>query len=132
MVDRNARPGDNLWQWLFGAGEERIAQFTEEFLGNPRVRDALAGAFRRAARTKGQVDRNMEMLLAALNVPSRRDFDKLYAKVEALQGSLVNLSIKLDRLAAQAQRETEAKAAAPAKKAKRAGAKRPKSDAAKS
>lgn len=129
MVDRNAKPGDNLWQWLFGAGEERIGQFTEELLGNPRVRDALAGAFRRAARTKGQVDRNMEMLLAALNVPSRRDFDKLYAKVEALQGSLVNLSIKLDRLAAQ---QAEAKVAPPVKKAKRAGAKRAKSDAGKS
>ena len=123
MVDRNAKSGDNLWQWLFGAGEERIGQFAEEMLGNPRVRDALTGAFRRAARTKGQVDRNMEMILAALNVPTRRDFDKLFAKVEALQGSLVNLSIKLDRLAAQ--RETEAKSA-PAKKAKRASAKRPK------
>jgi hypothetical protein len=124
MVDRNAKSGDNLWQWLFGAGEERITQFAEEMIGNPRVRDALAGAFRRAARTKGQVDRNMEMILAALNVPSRRDFDKLYAKVEALQGSLVNLSIKLDRLAAQ--RATEAKSA-PAKKTKRASAKRGKS-----
>ena len=121
MVDRNARAGDNLWQWLFGAGEERVTQFTEEFLGNPRVRDALAGAIRRAARTKGQVDRNMEMILAALNVPSRRDFDKLYAKVEALQGSLVNLSIKLDRLAAQ--REAEAKAAT-AKKTRRSPARK--------
>jgi hypothetical protein len=128
MVDRNAKSGDNLWQWLFGAGEERIGQFAEEMLGNPRVRDALAGAFRRAARTKGQVDRNMEMLLAALNVPTRRDFDKLYTKVEALQGSIVNLSIKLDRLAAQ--RDAELKAP-PAKKAKRAGTKRAKGDAAK-
>lgn len=100
MVDRSARSGDNVWQWLFGAGEERLGQFAEEVIGNPRVREALAGAFRRAARTKGQVDRNMEMILAALNLPTRRDFDKLYTKVEALQGTLVNLSIKLDRLAA--------------------------------
>jgi hypothetical protein len=100
MVDRSARSPDNVWQWLFGAGEERLGQFAEEVIGNPRVREALAAAFRRAARTKGQVDRNMEMILAALNLPTRSDFDKLYAKVEALQGSLVNLSIKLDRLAA--------------------------------
>jgi hypothetical protein len=103
MVDRSARSGDNVWQWLFGAGEERLGQFAEEVIGNPRIREALAAALRRAARTKGQVDRNMEMILAALNLPTRRDFDKLYAKVEALQGTLVNLSIKLDRLAAAQQ-----------------------------
>ena len=120
MVDRSTRSGDNVWQWLFGAGEERISQFAEEVIGNPRVREALAGAFRRAARTKGQVDRNMEMILAALNLPTRRDFDKLYAKVEALQGSLVNLSIKLDRLAAaQARSEPVAKPEPGAKAGKR-------------
>jgi hypothetical protein len=113
MVDRSTRSGDNVWQWLFGAGEERIGQFAEEVIGNPRVREALAGAFRRAARTKGQVDRNMEMILAALNLPTRRDFDKLYAKVEALQGSLVNLSIKLDRLAAAQQSTPRGPAAKP-------------------
>jgi len=119
MVDRNARSGDNVWQWLFGAGEERLSQFAEEVIGNPRVREALTAAFRRAARTKGQVDRNMETILAALNLPTRRDFDKLYAKVEALQGSLVNLSIKLDRLAA-----AQAAKPAPAAKRRRTGAKK--------
>ena len=35
MVDRNARSGDNVWQWLFGAGEERLSQFAEEVIGIP-------------------------------------------------------------------------------------------------
>jgi len=61
----------------------------------------------------------METILAALNLPTRRDFDKLYAKVEALQGSLVNLSIKLDRLAA-----AQAAKAAPAAKPRRSGTKK--------
>src|SRR5262249_36515433 len=131
MVDRNARSGDNVWQWLFGAGEERLSQLAEEVIGNPRVREALAAGFRRAARTKGQVDRNMEMILAALNLPTRRDFDKLYAKVEALQGSLVNLSIKLDRLAAAQAAKPEsttkpeqASKPEPAAKSRRSGIKK--------
>lgn len=103
MVDPRTRSGDSLWQRLFGAGEERLGQVAEDLLSSQTVRDALASTFRKAARTKGQVDRNMEMILAALNLPTRRDFDKLYAKVESLQGSLVNLSIKLDRLVAQQQ-----------------------------
>jgi hypothetical protein len=121
MVDRGTRSGDNVWGWLLGAGEERLGQFAEEVIGNPRIREALGAAFRRAARTKGQVDRNMEMILAALNLPTRRDFDKLYAKVEALQGSLVNLSIKLDRLAAAQQ---SAKPAPPPAKPRKSRAKK--------
>jgi hypothetical protein len=67
----------------------------------------------------------METILAALNLPTRRDFDKLYAKVEALQGSLVNLSIKLDRLAAaQAAKPAPAPKPAPAAKPRRSGTKK--------
>src|SRR5262249_12019304 len=75
-------------------------QIADELLANQRVTEALAAALSRAAATKGKVDRNMQMLLAALNLPTRQDFNRLANKVETLQGSLVNLNIKLDRVLA--------------------------------
>lgn len=98
MTDR--RSPDNVWQWLVETGEETVSQVAGEVLQNPRVTEAFAGALRRAAETKGQVDKNLERLMAALNVVSRSDHEKLVSKVEALQGSLVNINIKLDRILA--------------------------------
>lgn len=109
MADR--KEPDSLWQRLVGAGEERLGQFAEEILSSPHVTEALAGALRRAARTKGQVDRNMQAVLSALNLPTRGDLARVVNKVEALQGSLVNINIKLDRLLAE--RDAAKRAAAP-------------------
>jgi hypothetical protein len=39
-----------------------------------------------------------------LNLPSKADYNRLLAKIESLQGSLVNLNIKLDRLLAERER----------------------------
>jgi hypothetical protein len=108
---------ESLWQRIVGAGEERLGQFAEEVLANPRVTEALSTALKRAAQTKGQMDRNMQVLLGALNLPSRADFNKLTSKVEALQGSLVNLNIKIDRLLA----DREAKKRSPARRTAREG-----------
>jgi hypothetical protein len=40
----------------------------------------------------------MQTVLGLLNVPSRRDLMKILTKLEAIQGSLVNLNLKVDRL----------------------------------
>ena len=118
MADR--KQPDSLWQRLVGAGEERLGQFAEEILSSQHVTEALAGALRRAAHTKGQVDRNMQAVLSALNLPTRADLNRVVNKVEALQGSLVNVNIKLDRvLAAQAAAQAAVKAAPPASRAPR-------------
>jgi hypothetical protein len=90
---------------LFGLGEEKLARFAEELLSNPRVADAFSAALRKAVETKGHVDRNMQLVLGLLNLPSRADLTRLLTKIEAIQGSLVNLNLKVDRLlAAQGQR----------------------------
>ncbi|MGH7802874.1 MAG: tryptophan 2,3-dioxygenase family protein, partial [Candidatus Binatia bacterium] len=74
----------------------------EELLSNPRFAEALGKTVQAALETKGRVDRNMQTVLSLLNLPSKSDYKKLATKIEALQGSMVNLSIKLDRvLAAQ-------------------------------
>ena len=83
---------------LYGFGEERLGRFAEELLSNPRVADAFSAALQRAFETKGRVDRNMQMILTLLNLPSRADLNRLVSKLEAIQGSLVNLNLKVDRL----------------------------------
>ena len=90
--------------WIVETGEQRLMQFAEEQLANPRMAEAFSSALQRAAQTKGQVDRNMQVLLGLLNVPSKADYNRLLSKIESLQGSLVNLNIKLDRLLAERER----------------------------
>jgi hypothetical protein len=58
--------------------------------------------------TKGRDDRNMQTVLGLLNLPSRADYRKLATKIEALQGSLVNLNIKLDRMLAEQEKIAKA------------------------
>jgi len=95
-----ARREPTLLSWIVEMGEARLLQFAEELLSNPKMADAFSAALQRAAKTKGQVDRNMQMLLGLLNMPSKADYNRLLSKIEALQGSLVNVNIKLDRLLA--------------------------------
>lgn len=53
-------------------------------------------------------------MLGLLNVPSRADFAKLLTKLEVIQGTLVNLNIKVDRLLAAERRRRRAERAATA------------------
>ena len=99
----------NLLQWIVDRGEETLGQVLDEVVRRPGVSDGIARVAKRAVRTKGQVDKNVETLLHLLNLPSRADYHKLLVKIEHLQGSLVNLNMKLDRLMA-------AQAAPPAKR----------------
>jgi hypothetical protein len=84
-------------QWLLERGEEAVGQILGDLLGRPGVSDGLAKMAKGAAHTKGRVDKNVETLLHLLNLPSRADYQKLLVKIEHLQGSLVNLNMKLDR-----------------------------------
>ena len=90
---------------LYSRGEEVVGVFLEELGRNPKVREQLGKTVERAVHAKRQVDRNMQTILSALNVPSRADYSRLLAKLDALQGSLTNLSIKLDRVIAQQQQK---------------------------
>jgi hypothetical protein len=113
MSAKTSHEPTGLLQWLFERGEETAGQILEELFRNRAVSDGVAKTIRRAAQTKGQIDRNMQTFLALLNLPSRADYSKLLTKIETLQGSLVNLNMKLDRLLAA----SAPKPAAPRKKA---------------
>ena len=102
----------SILQKLFSLGEDRMNKLLEELMSNPRFAEALGKTVQAALETKGRVDRNMQTVLSLLNLPSKSDYKKLATKIEALQGSLVNLSIKLDRILA-AQKPAAAPANGP-------------------
>jgi hypothetical protein len=102
-----------LLQWLYERGEATVGQVLQDVVGRPGVADGLTKMMQRAAKTKGQVDKNVETVLHLMNLPSRADYHKLLVKIEHLQGSLVNLNMKLDRLMAGQQRPQRKKKIVP-------------------
>lgn len=105
MAAKTSHEPQNLLQWLYERGEHTVGQVLEDVLSRPGVTDGLTKVVKRAAQTKGRMDKNAETLLHLLNLPSRADYHKLLVKIEHLQGSLVNLNIKLDRLLAAQERK---------------------------
>jgi hypothetical protein len=95
---------------LFERGEEVVGVFLEELGKNPSLREQLGKTVERAVDAKRRVDRTTQTVLSALNVPSRADYNRLLAKLEALQGSLVNVSMKIDRVLANQQHAPSAPA----------------------
>jgi hypothetical protein len=83
---------------LFELGEGTLGRLAEELLSNPRIAAAFAQALTKAMEAKGTVDRNIQSVLRLLNVPSRSDVTKLATKLEAIQGNLMNLNLKVHRL----------------------------------
>jgi hypothetical protein len=79
-------------------GSEAFTWLAEELLSNRHFTEALTRAVQKGLETKGRIDRNIEMVLRLLNLPSRADLTRLATKLEVLQGSLVNLNLKVDRL----------------------------------
>ena len=108
-----------LFEKMYEVGEENLARFAEEVISNPAFSDTVDQTLRNAAEAKGKVDQNIAALLELLNLPSKVDYDKLLAKVETVQGTLININMKLDRLLAA--QEKKLKRMARAKPASRAG-----------
>jgi hypothetical protein len=81
--------------------EKRLYEFLGEVgdrIGAERVQNILETAITGAARTKKAVDKNVESLLSIANIPSRREYDRMRIKLDALQGSVVSLSRSVEEL----------------------------------
>ncbi len=69
-------------------------------LGAERVSELLGATLVGAAKTKASLDKNIENLLALANIPSRGDYQRMQQRLDSLQGSVMNLTRKLNALAA--------------------------------
>lgn len=94
-----------LFEKLYEVGEENLARFAQDVLSNPAFSDSMDQTLRNAAKTKEKVGQNIAALLALLNLPSKADYDTLLAQLETVQGSLVNVNMKLDRLLAAREKK---------------------------
>jgi len=103
------REEPDVLRWLYERGDETLGQLLRDLARGRGLGDGVSRMVERAAKTKGRMDKNTETILHLLNLPSRADYNKLLLKVEHLQGSLVNLSMKLDRLVAAQEKKTSQK-----------------------
>ncbi len=106
---------EKLVSKLLHMSEEGLQSFFNEVMADDGLRRALGRAGERFMANKNRFDRNVETLLDFVNIPSKRDVRELKARLDHLNGQVVNLSMKLDRLLAQPEK------AAPAPRAKRRG-----------
>jgi len=90
----------SLFEKLYEASEEQASRFAKEMTSHPSFSSVIEKTLRNAMEAKGKIDKNVGQILSLLNVPSKADYNKLLTKIETLQGSLVNLNIKIDRLTA--------------------------------
>lgn len=87
---------------------KKLSGLAEDLLSNPLFAQAFASALQKGLETKGAFDRNVANVLWLLNLPSRADLNKLQTKLDVLQGSLVNLNMKVDKLLAAEKRRRRA------------------------
>lgn len=91
---------ESLFSKIKQMSEEGLTSFFGEVMSNERARRALGRAGERFMANKKVFDRNMETFLDFVSIPSKRDVRELKARLDHLNGQLVNLSIKLDRMLA--------------------------------
>ena len=91
--------------------EEGVSSFLNELMANEAWRRRLGRAGERFLANKQSFDRNVETILDFVNIPSKRDVRELKTRLDHLNGQLVNLSMKIDRMLAESgSGVTEAKA----------------------
>ncbi len=88
---RASKGASGVGDWISGVANT---------IGVDRVGNVIGGAIDGAAWTKATVDRNIEGLMSLASLPTKRDYHRLLTKIDSLQGNLVNVSKKLDRLTA--------------------------------
>ena len=97
------RDAESLMSKLRQMSEEGVATFFKEVMANEGLRRTLGRAGESFFSNKQNFDRNIETILDFVSLPSKRDVRELKARLDHLNGQLVNLSIKIDRMLAESQ-----------------------------
>jgi polyhydroxyalkanoate synthesis regulator phasin len=100
------READNLISRLRQMSEEGASSFFTELMANEALRKRLGRAGEQLFANKQSFDRNVETVLDFVSIPSKRDVRELKARLDHLNGQIVNLSMKIDRMLASAEAAT--------------------------
>ena len=107
---------ESLLERLRQMSEEGVSSFLNELMANEAWRRRLGRAGERFLANKQNFDRNVETILDFVNIPSKRDVRELKTRLDHLNGQLVNLSMKIDRMLAESEpgvTETKARSSRP-------------------
>jgi hypothetical protein len=91
---------ETLLERLRQMSEEGVSSFLNELMANEAWRRRLGRAGERFLANKQSFDRNVETILDFVNIPSKRDVRELKTRLDHLNGQVVNLSMKIDRIMA--------------------------------
>jgi hypothetical protein len=101
----------SVFEFLRSRGEEFMNQVTNELMSNPRFIQAMQTALR----GKQWVDESAARALKSMNVPTRTEFKRAVARIDALEQELAE--VKRQAAAAERSRGAAPKARrAPARK----------------
>lgn len=103
------REAESLISKLRQMSEEGVTSFFNEVMANESLRRRLGRAGESFLANKQTFDRNVETILDFVNIPSKRDVRELKARLDHLNGQLVNLSMKIDRMLAQPAKSSGAR-----------------------
>ena len=98
--DKGSQNDKGLGDW--------ISELTDRF-GAERVAEMFGTAVGGVAKTKATIDKNLEAVLALANIPSRADYQKVQAKLDSLQGSIMSLSRTVEELRESLETESAPK-----------------------
>lgn len=98
MAEKAEKANDTILKKILSLGEDRLTDLSNQLLENKAFASALEQAIERGMKTKKNVDRNMQIALGLLNLPSKKDYKSLNDKIESLNGKIVSLSLKVDKL----------------------------------
>jgi hypothetical protein len=109
------RDAESLMSKLRQMSEEGVASFFTEVMANENLRRTLGRAGESFFNNKQSFDRNVETILDFVSIPSKRDIRELKSRLDDLNGQLVNLSIKIDRMLAESPPKSSPSASADSK-----------------
>ena len=90
-----------VFEKLYEANRENFTNLVKDLFAQVPMHDVMEETLRNATQAKEEVAQNMEALLSLLNMPSKTDYEHLLEKIEEVQGSLLNINMKLDRVLAK-------------------------------
>jgi len=77
-------------------GEERIAKLATQLLASEKFVQIVQMAVQRALSAKGFLDKNLKLVLAAMNLPSTADIRALNERLDDLERLLGELEDRID------------------------------------
>lgn len=76
--------------------EETLSLISNKILSNEKLLTLIQTIIAKAITARGKVNKNMEVVLNSLNLPTRKDIQKLYEHIDELDEKIARLLKKLE------------------------------------